>query len=467
MGVDIKTPKPAWLLVADDDEIILKLISIHCDKANIRTQSFASGEELLLAINEDTRVCLLDLQMGGISGLDCLQIIKEKFPSIEVIIATTLNNAEDAVKAMKGGAFDYLTKPLEPVELIHTIRNAYRMSEGKQKARDLLDSFSTPSTGVEILGKSASMKVVLMLVERIAKTDNVVVLTGESGTGKTLIARKIHEESHRRDGPFISVSCPSLPRDLLESEMFGHEQGAFSGATRKRLGRVELAHGGTLFLDEIGELPLDIQAKLLTFLQDKAYYRIGGEKSLNSDVRVIVATNRDLLKMVKEGLFREDLYYRLNVLPICMPSLIDRREDIPLLVDHFIFKLSTKEKIPPVIVDSDCMEFLSSLPWVGNVRELENVLIRAFTLRGDPAQIKREDLVFLKMKSSPVEEDISSAPSRSLAGSLGGQKLADIEKEAIKQTLLLCRGSKSDAAQTLGISEKSVYNKIKKYHIVD
>lgn len=462
-----KTSKP-WLLVADDDEIILKLISIHCDHANIRTKCFSSGEELLLSIDDHTRVCLLDLHMDGMSGISCLKIIKEKFPHVEVIIATTINEASEAVTAIKAGAFDYLTKPLEPVELINAIRNAYEIGESQHNNEALKYSFSMPVSDINLSSKSPSMKLVISLVEKIATINNVVLLTGESGTGKTYLAQKIHQLSNRRDQAFISVSCPSLPKELLESEMFGHEKGAFSGAVQKRLGRVELADKGTLFLDEIGELSLETQAKLLTFIQDQKFYRVGGEEYLKSDVRIITATNRDLWQMVQKGLFREDLYYRLNVLPLEMPPLSKRREDIPELIDKMIQKVAKDaDQAPPVMEDS-CLNYLQSLPWNGNIRELENTLIRAYTFRKDSMRIAQQDFNFLRddhdaSSTSPVDE--TNANFDAMNPSWLGISLAEAERKLLEANLDFHQGNKSLVSKSLGISEKSVYNKIKKYNI--
>lgn len=445
--------KPRRLFVADDDPIIRRVIKHGFESVGLIGDYFESGDELLAELHDSVEACLLDIQMPGTNGLECLQRIKQDFPHVEVIILTSLNQAAEALEAVRNGAFDYITKPFDMKELTNRVSNAMAYSRSQSEREALRSSLAEPSLAAPVLGQSAAMEHVNSLVQRIAPTANSVLLTGESGTGKTLLARAIHAASKRAEAPFISVSCPSLPGELLESEMFGHEKGAFTGATAQRVGRVQLAEGGTLFLDEIGELSLALQVKLLTFLQSKTYYRIGGEKALVSDVRILAATNQDLPKRVKEGLFREDLYYRLNVLPIEMPRLADRPEDIPMLVELFVqrFAVNNDQAMPEIT--PECMAQLQQMPWPGNVRELENAVIRAMTLRAEPGQLQADDLIGL------------AAPAPQSAR-LAGLTLAEVERRALVETLELCGQRKAEAARVLGIAEKSIYNKMRRHGLI-
>lgn len=452
MAAPKKSPR---LLIADDDPITSRVILHGFESVGLNAAYYEKGDDLLADLNEDVEACVVDVQMPGTNGLECLQHIKKAFPHIEVIILTSLNQASEALEAVRLGAFDYITKPFDLKELTNRVSNAMAYSRSLQERQTLRDSLTEPLLERPVLGQSSAMQAVQSLVDRIAPTAHSVLLTGASGTGKTLIARAIHAASKRAHAPFITVNCPSLPGELLESEMFGHEKGAFTGATARRAGRVQLAEGGTLFLDEIGELSLPLQAKLLTFLQSKTYYRLGGDQSLQSDVRILAATNQNLEARVKEGLFREDLYYRLNVLPIEMPDLVDRREDIPELVHQFVARFSAENEQATPRVTADCLLELQRMPWSGHVRELENAVIRAMALRQDPALLDVGDLVGL---AAPESE---TAPL-----SLGGMTLAEVERRALVETLELCNQRKAEAARMLGIAEKSVYNKMRRHGLI-
>ncbi len=454
---------PPSVLVADDDDIVRKLIGYQFEQAGIKCELFESGNELLKVVNEDTLVCLLDLQMPGKNGLECLETIKAEYAQVEVIMLTSVNKAAEAIQAVRSGAYDYLTKPFDPNELIQVIRKAMLLSRNRKENQELRDSLGEPGVQLDILGESQAMLRIKQMIQRIGPTENTVLLTGESGTGKTLIAHSIHAHSQRAKGPFISVSCPSLPSELLESEMFGHEKGSFSGATKRRLGRAELAKGGTLFLDEIGEMPLSLQAKLLTFLQERTFFRVGGESPITSDVRIIAATNQNLEEMVAKGVFREDLFFRLNVLPLEMPPLRIRLDDIPMFVDYFLARSAAIEAKEVPDVDDAVYEKLKQYNWPGNIRELENTVVRAYTLRKNEQKLGQEDLS-LNLSLVPqghMQTDESSVGMANLAG----HSLAEIEKTALEQTLERCNNNRSAAARMLGIAEKSIYNKMKKFGV--
>jgi len=446
-------PKRSRLLIADDDQITRRVIEHGFESVGLMGRYFEDGDSLMAAADAHVEACVLDLEMPGTNGLSCLKQIKQDYPMLEVILLTSVNQAAEAMEAVRVGAFDYITKPFDMKELATRVRNAMAFSRSQSERAELKNSLAEPQLAPLEFGDSAVMRGVSRLVDRIAPTNNVVLLTGASGTGKTLLARSIHAASLRASQPFISVSCPSLPGELLESEMFGHEKGAFTGATAARAGRVQLAEGGTLFLDEIGELSLSLQSKLLTFLQDQTYFRIGGEKPMQGDVRIIAATNQDLEARVSEGLFREDLYYRLNVLPIEMPPLRARAEDIPVLVALFAQRFaSVNDQIVPRI-DTEVLAKLQQMPWPGNVRELQNSVIRMLTLRNKPEVLTLQDWVD---KDSTAEKAVGRS-------TLAGMTLAEIEKLALRETLALCGQRKVQAARMLGIADKSIYNKMKRH----
>jgi DNA-binding NtrC family response regulator len=447
--------KNCKLFIADDDDVTRRVIKYGFEAVGLNGRYFDSGDLLMSELDGNVEACVLDLQMSGTNGLDCLKLMKEKFPLLQVIILTSVNQAEEALEAIRCGAFDYMTKPFDMKELVNRARNAMAFSRSQSEKGALKSSLTEPQLFQPSLGDSIAMQRVCRLVDRIAPTDNAVLLTGASGTGKTLLARSIHGASQRASNPFISVSCPSLPGELLESEMFGHEKGAFTGATEQRAGRVQLAEGGTLFLDEIGELSLSLQSKLLTFLQDQSYFRIGGDQPLQGDVRIIAATNQDLNARVRDGLFREDLYYRLNVLPIEMPALKDRAEDIPMLVTHFTKRFVEANKQLMPTIEPELLVRMRQMPWPGNVRELENTLIRMLTLRHLPAALTLEDWDGENHGGNGMESALS----------LAGMTLAEIEKLALVQTLELCGQRKAEVARMLGVAEKSIYNKIKRHGI--
>lgn len=441
------------VFVADDDPITRRVIQHGFESVGLSARYFDNGDELMSALDANVEACVVDLQMPGTDGLGCLRQIKQDYPLMEVIILTSVNQAAEALDAVRAGAFNYITKPFDMKDLTARVRKAMAFSRSQSERFALKGSLTEPRLAPLNLGDSAVMRGVCRLVDRIAPTNNVVLLTGASGTGKTLLARSIHAASQRAEQPFISVSCPSLPGELLESEMFGHEKGAFTGATAARAGRVQLAEGGTLFLDEIGELSLSLQSKLLTFLQDQSYFRIGGDKPLQGNVRIIAATNQNLEARVREGLFRQDLYYRLNVLPIEMPPLRDRSADIPGLVTLFVerFAVVNEQVVPKV--ETELLNKLQQMSWPGNVRQLQNTVIRMLTLRNKPEALTLLDWL----------DDDSATEAATRVSTLAGMTLVEIEKRALRETLALCGQRKVEAARMLGIADKTIYNKMKRY----
>ncbi len=441
------------ILVADDDPALRRLIRRRLETAGYRVHTASDGDEALTRLSGRIQAALIDLRMPGKDGLECLRFIENKFPSIESIVITSSAEVEDAVLAMKSGAFDYLTKPLNIDVLLERVDRAtstYRLKEENQQLRAAMETLRVRNP---FIGDSPAAQEVLEAVSKIAGLDSSVLITGESGVGKGLVARLLHGSGPRRHRPFITVSCTSLPRDLVEAELFGHEKGAFTGAIDRRPGRLEMADGGTLFLDEIGDMPLELQPKLLHFLQDHSFQRIRGARTITVDVRVVAATHHDLREMCKEQRFREDLFFRLNVLPIHIAPVRQRRDDIPLIVDHILNKLIRRRGTKGFRIVPDALKNLVEYDWPGNVREIENVLERITAFCNDNI-IRQRDL---------PPEILSRDPGPPL--DLGGIPLRQLEKSAVEQTLRLCRGNKSETARRLGISEKSVYNKIKRLGI--
>jgi len=455
MEINSAGPK---LVLADDDPIVHDILRHHFEKVGWSVISCYTGEELLEAVGEDTLVAVIDVKMPPPRGVECLHRIKKAFPATEVIMLTAVDHAAEAVESLRGGAFDYITKPFNPEELVLAVRKAWHVAQTAKENVELRRSLESPGGGQAWIGDAPAMQRVSTLLDRVARSPNTVLLTGESGAGKGVIARAIHQRSPRAKQPLISVSCPSLPKDLLESEMFGHEKGAFTGADQRRRGRVELADGGTLFLDEIGELPLELQPKLLTFLQERSFYRLGGQIPLEADVRVIAATNRDLEAMVREGTFREDLFFRLNVLPLEIPALRQRRDDIVPLAKRFLLRASERAGQAEVSFTPAAMHTMECYRWPGNVRELENAVERAFTLRSAEQFIDAADFPPAVRHQDPE----GVVDGTRLLDYLAGRPLREIEREAIEATLDLTGGNKREAAKLLGIAEKSVYNKLKR-----
>lgn len=447
----------AMVLVADDDAVTRTVLVHHLETAGYRTVVAVDGKQAMAALSTDLAVALLDLQMPGASGLECLRYAQEHCPDVAVLVISQFGEIRDAVEAMKNGAFEYVTKPIEPEQLLAHVRQAERASRLTRENRQLREAVSSPMPPVNILGSSPFAQRLSEQAVKVARIDASVLITGESGTGKTTLARQIHQLGPRASAPFVVVNCGSLPRDLIEAELFGHVKGAFTGAINDRPGRAEMADGGTLFLDEIGDLPLELQPKLLAFLQDRKVERIGDTRVRQVDVRVIAATHQDLEKKCTEGTFRSDLYFRLNVLPLRVLPLRERRDDIPELLDSLLTRIAAKRQSPPFQIEPEARNLLVNYAWPGNIRELENVLERSTAFCTDQT-ITRDDLGLQPLTAS-------QAGIASEATTLAGLTWEEIEKRALLDTLQHCQGNKREAARMLGIDEKSVYNKLKRLQI--
>ncbi len=398
---------------------------------------------------------LMDVRMLKVSGLEALDKIKFLNPAIPVIIMTAYSSVETAVEALKKGAYDYLTKPLDFDKLRLTIQRAMEHLQLKEENLILKKSLGRQFDRQNIIGRSPAMAKLLETVAQVAASEATVLLTGESGTGKELIAGAIHFNSSRKDGPFIKINCAALTETLLESELFGHEKGAFTGANRRKEGCFFHAHGGSLFLDEVSEMSLKMQVKLLRVLQEREITRVGGEQVVKVDVRVIGATNRDLLKLVNEGSFREDLYYRLNVVGLEIPPLRERKEDIPLLAQHFLEMFSSKNQKNLKGFSPRAMDLLIRYDWPGNVRELMNAVERGVVLSQSE---------YLDDNDLRINHGFSQPPAEHLPGfDQTDVLLEEVEKETILKTLASTAGNKSEAARRLGITRKTLHKKLKKY----
>jgi len=445
----------ANILVIDDEETMRDSCRQTLSRDGSRVEVAEDGIKGLSMLEKELfDLVILDLKMPGLSGMEVLKKIKEKDPEIVVVVITGYATVESAVEAMKKGAYDFIPKPFTPEGLRLVVERAL------EKRRLWLDNVLLRAQlkdkfGEEvIIGQSAPMREVEKLVRQVAPTDTTVLISGGTGTGKELIARAVHSQSNRNDKPFIVVDCGGLVESLFESELFGHVKGSFTGATETKHGRFEVANGGTVFLDEIGNISINIQAKLLRVLQEKEISRVGSPHVIKVDVRVIAATNKDLLKSVKEQTFREDLFYRLSVVPIVLPSLRQRREDIPLLANHFLAKYNKKRGKGVTAISDSAMKVLTEYDWPGNVRELENVIERAVILTKGGV-IEPTDLWYYELSG----ETASSSDTNEV------KSLTDVEREHIIRTLEMLNGHIGKASEALGIDRKTLRLKLRKYGI--
>jgi DNA-binding NtrC family response regulator len=445
--------KPSILLI-DDDDSLRRVMEFSLTEAGHTVRTAKSGEEgLQLFENHAFDAVVTDITMPGMSGMEVLAKIQGRDPSLPVIIITAYGTIESAVLAMKQGAFDYITKPFNRDELLLTLDKAFKMRRLEKENVELRAEVKGRYSFNGIIGSSENIRKVLEMAGRVAASDASVLITGESGTGKELLARGTHYNSPRAKGTFVAVNCAAIPETLIESELFGHVKGSFTGAVKDKEGKFELADNGTLFLDEIADLRIDLQAKILRALQEREVDRVGGGKPIPVDVRVIAATNKDIDRAVKEGRFREDLYYRLSVITLHMPPLRERRDDVPLLAGHFLKKFN---KGPDVRIDAEALSALSSYGWPGNVRELENVIERASVLKRGDVITRAELPEKLVKEKKGVEDIILNLPEE-------GISLEDLEKSLIVKALEQHTGNQTRAAEYLGITRPTLIYRMEKY----
>ena len=445
----------ASIWVVDDDLAIRELLTFIVTEAGYEVETFASGSEVLAFGGPLPGAVLLDLMMPEVDGVEVLKELKRRNPTLPVMILTADNDVSRAVEVTKLGAYDYLVKPVDQERLLTTLSRALSHGSLEQEVARLKDELGDRFHLRSIVGSSFAMRKVYDQIEKVLESEITVFVSGESGTGKELVAKAIHHASLRSDGPFVDVNCAAIPEGLQESELFGHEKGAFTGAVNAHPGKFEQAMGGTIFLDEVGEMSPSAQARLLRVLQERVSQRVGGTAQIELDVRVISASNRDLAAMVEEGSFRQDLFYRLVVFPIELPPLRQRREDIPLLVEHFLEKHARDAGRRISRVDSRAMEALVGHGWPGNVRELENVVHRTLLVAAGP-ELKLEDL--------PSDLGTGNAAAASHAASDARPvSLETMEREAIVRALEHNQGNLSDVARQLGIGRSTLYRKLEQY----
>ncbi len=445
------------LLIVEDDPLQRKLIKENLEHAGYSVFETDSGDRALAIIADQAiDIAIVDYKLDGETGIDVIQKISEQNPLITSIVVTAFGNIENAVDALQKGAYDYLVKPIDFAKFLMVIERAQERQKLKKEISFLRSSLEEKFSTKHFIFLSSAMNEVAHLAAKASKTEATVLISGETGTGKDLVAKTIHYSSRRKKGPYLAVNLPSLPETLVESELFGSEKGAFTGAHERKIGKFEAASGGTLYLDEIGDLPPQLQVKLLRFLQEREFYRLGSSSPIKSDVRVIAATNRNLEKLMKQDKFRADLYYRLNVIPIHVPPLRKRKQDVPPLVDHFIQKYSEKEGKKVEGISSEAMNLLVQYNFPGNIRELENVIERAVVFC-ETGTITSGDLpVFLREKK---EEDLME-PGLTLT-----HKVQRLEMMEIKQALQENGGIKSRTARALGITERMLGYKMKNYNL--
>ena len=441
--------KPS-ILVVDDEYAVMQSLLVWLKKSGYLVRGAGAGAEALERLGEfPFDLVFLDMKMPEMDGLEVLRRIKENYPGTLVVMMTAYGSIESAVDAMKEGASDYLLKPLDPDMLEPLIARLLQLKELLEENVLLREHLSEVSRFENFIGGSDSIKEVFELIRDVAGTNSSILITGETGTGKELVAKTIHAVSQRSDSPFIAVNCGAFPEHLLESELFGHERGAFTGATQARRGRLELCRGGTLFLDEIADIPLRMQVDLLRVLEEKRFYRLGGETPIDVDFRVITATNRDLRQAVDAGTFRADLFYRLNVISIHVPPLRERTGDVYLLAHYFLNRFSNETKKNIDSLSRGAMEFLNGYDWPGNVRELQNAIERAVVLC-KRRQIEIEDLAFLRIGSPGVSTDLT---------------IDQLVREHIERVLKAHNGNISRSAEVLGMHRSTLHKRIKEFRL--
>ena len=468
--------KPPSVLLIDDEPLIRLSMTDALKAVGYDVRAAATGQDGLVLLAENTfDIVITDLRLPGADGLELLQACKQRSPQTEVILITAHGSVETAVEAMKRGAYDFIMKPFSMEELLLIVERVTNVLALRQENLELREELEGKFSFEGILGKSNRMRQVLEKVKLVSATDSTVLIVGESGTGKELIANAIHRNSPRRDQALIKISCAALPETLLEAELFGHEKGAFTGALKQRRGRFELAHKGTLFLDEIGEISPTVQVKLLRVLQERQFERVGGHETLEVDVRVVCATQKDLKKEVAQGRFREDLYYRLNVVPVTLPPLRERREDLMIIAEHMLRTRSERLNKPLKGFSQNAQEMLLRYSFPGNIRELENLIERAVALGRPHDEVQASTLCGLAscpyLGGTPQEdcgfcsEGLAATPKeKEPVDSLSAAR-ERFERQYILSVLERVQGSRTEASQTLGLSRKALWEKCKRYGI--
>ncbi len=453
----METPLETTILLVEDDIPQRKTLKGFLEKRGYRVLAAGSADQgLALAQGEPVQLLLTDLRLGGPDGIDLLSHLKERFDDVQGIVLTAYGTVDDAVRAMRAGAYDFVSKPVDLLRLEALIEKALEKASLTRENRSLRQVVENQGIFSAIVGESDGISRMKKLAAKVAPSNASVLILGESGTGKEVLARALHLASPRKSRPFVTINAAALPATLIESELFGHEKGAFTGAIATKKGRFEIADGGTLFLDEVGEIPLHIQVKLLNVLQSNQFERVGGAATLRTDVRIIAATNRDIVKQLEDGTFREDLYYRLNVVTMKIPPLRERREDIPLLARHFLHKQADLVGGRPLGIDEEAMSLLMTYPFPGNIRELENWIERAHVLaEGDT--LTKEDLPDLHTLA-PTADGHMPPENAGLEA-----QVAALETTLIRRALDEAGGNQSAAARALQITERNIRYKMKKY----
>jgi DNA-binding NtrC family response regulator len=455
------------LLIVDDEEIVIRSCRRIFSDSVYAVESVQSGFDALKKVEETSYdIILLDIMMPKMDGLEVLQRVKEMHPTIEVIMMTGLSEVQTAVKAMKLGAFDYLSKPFDPDQLLHVVGRAVERRQLLQENRSLKSEVASKYRFENIIGSSPPMQAVFGLIAKCAPTNTTVLITGESGTGKEMIARAIHYNSLRKDQPFVTVDCNTLSQDLLESELFGHVKGSFTGAVANKRGMFDMANNGTLFLDEFGNISLSTQAKLLRVIQEHEFRAVGNTTIQKTNVRLVTATNKDLKAMVAEGTFREDLYYRINVFPIHSPALRERRDDIPALAFHFLKIFSAELDKPVTDISEGAMSVLINYDWPGNVRELENTIQRAVILASDSTLRQVHLASIMDGAAKPdIEVPRTSEDLKRVKKVAREKSVEDIEKLFVQETLKRNDSNVTKSAEETGMQRANFQALMKKYNI--
>lgn len=438
------------ILIVDDERIMRESLADWLARDGYAVETAASGEEALDK-SKGTRydIMLVDIKMGGMSGMDVLRRVKSEDADVAIVMITAYGSVSTAIEAMKNGAHDYLLKPFDPNEMGMLIEKIISQQAQMRENVYLREAWKERARFESMIGQSAAMQTVFDLIRDVAATDSTVLITGETGTGKGLAAKAIHSSSPRAAGPFVAVNCGAIPEHLMETELFGHQKGAFTDAKETKKGRLELAHGGTLFLDEIGEIGMRMQIDLLRVLEDRVFYRVGGTQPMEADFRVIAASNRDLKAAIAQGIFRQDLFYRLNVIAFEMPPLRERKEDLPLLADHFVTRFSQETNKPMDGISRAAMDEMMLHDWPGNVRELENAIERALVI-GKERKIRAEDLPFFCQQNSLLPANDS---------------LKEVEKAHILRVLEHHHWNIARCAKVLDIDRSTLYSKIRRYRL--